>query len=104
MHDKLNYPEYNWSFDASTAPGVDSLLSTSDNDPWGKINTTCIGSACCMTGTEYDYSLNKCVPNNTLTSETFINMDNMNQVFTKHTSEFKKPDITMNSKIYPKNY
>ena len=104
MHDKLNYPEYNWSFDASTAPGVDSLLSTSDNDPWGKINTTCVGSACCMTGTEYDYSLNKCVPNNTLISETFINMDKMNQVFTKHTSEFKKPDITMNSKIYPKNY
>jgi hypothetical protein len=102
MHDKLNYPEYNWSFDASTAPGVDSSLSTSD--PWGSLNTTCIGSACCMNETEYDNGLNKCILNNQLTSETFINMDKMNQVFTKHTSEFKKPDITMNSKIYPKNY
>jgi len=107
MHDKLNYPEYTWTFDASTAPGPDMSLSASNNDPWGNINTTCIGSACCMSGTNYDYSLNKCVPNtntNTSTSEPFINMDKMNQVFTKHTSEFKKPDITMNSKIYPKNY
>jgi hypothetical protein len=109
MHDKLNYPEYAWTFDASTAPGPDMSLSASNNDPWGNINTTCIGSACCMSGTNYDYSLNKCVPNtstntSTSTSETFINMDKMNQVFTKHTSEFKKPDITMNSKIYPKNY
>ena len=106
MHDKLNYPEYTWTFDASTAPGPDMSLSASNNDPWGNINTTCIGSACCMSGTNYDYSLNKCVPNNanSITSEPFINMDKMNQVFTKHTSEFKKPDITMNSKIYPKNY
>lgn len=106
IHDKLNYPEYAWTFDASTAPGPDLSLSASDNDPWGKLNTTCIGSACCTSATNYDYSLNKCVPNNanTITSEPFINMDKMNQVFTKHTSEFKKPDITMNSKIYPKNY
>ena len=121
MHDKLNYPEYNWSFDASAAPTPDLSLSGS-NDPWGKINTTCIGPVCCTTGTNYDYTLNKCVPTSTSTSmntnmstnmntsmntsisENFINMDKINQVFTKHTSEFKKPDITMNSKIYPKNY
>ena len=125
LHDKMNYPEYNWSFDASTAPAPDLSLLAGNNDPWGKLNTTCIGPVCCTTGTTYDYTLNKCVPSTSTstsmstnmntnmntsmntsmnTTENFINMDKINQVFTKHTSEFKKPDITMNSKIYPKNY
>ena len=100
MHDKLNYPEYAWSFDASSAPGPDSSLSSAA-DPWGKLPTSCVGSMCCTSGTSFDDALGKCIPGS---KESFINMDQLNRVFTKHTGEFKKPDITMNSKIYPKNY
>ena len=109
MHDKMNYPEYNWTFDPSNAPGVDSSLSS---DPWASIPKSCIGSACCpgTSGpTMFDSGTGQCIRNLNPTpdpssSESFINMDKINEVFTKHTREFKKPDITMNSKIYPKNY
>ena len=103
MHDKLNYPEYAWTFDASAAPGPDT--SASNADPWAGLGATCIGSACCLSGTTFDTNLGKCVPESSAAStETFINMEQLNSVFTKHTGEFKKPDVTMNSKIYPKNY
>lgn len=105
MHDKLNYPEYAWTFDASTAPGPDA--NASNSDPWGGgLGSSCIGSACCTTGTIFDSGLGKCIPKSdtSSSSESFINMDEINRVFTKHTGEFKKPDVTMNSKIYPKNY
>ena len=105
MHDKLNYPEYDWTFDASAAPGPDTSASATNNDPWGGLGATCIGSACCLSGTTFDTNLGKCVPQSgPVSTETFINMDQLNRVFTKHTGEFKKPDVTMNSKIYPKNY
>ena len=104
MHDKLNYPEYAWTFDASSAPTPDANTDTSD--PWGSgLGSSCVGSACCTSGTTFDTTLGKCVPDSgQVTTETFINMDQLNRVFTKHTREFKKPDVTMNSKIYPKNY
>ena len=106
MHDKLNYPEYDWTFNASTAPPPDTSASASTSaDPWKKMKMDCIGRECCISGTVYDSGLNKCV-STTNKLESFINMDQLNDVFTKHTSKFKKPDITMNSKIYPypKNY
>ena len=110
MHDKLNYPEYNWTFDASIAPGLDPTLSTT-TDPWGNLNTTCIGQACCTEGMIHDFVLNKCVPDPavpknvtdpTTVTESF--MTDLNSAFTKHTYECKKPDIIMNSTVYPKNY
>jgi vacuolar-type H+-ATPase subunit I/STV1 len=104
MHDKLNYPEYTWPFDASTAPGPDSNANI--YDPWSKLPSSCIGSVCCTSGTTFDAELGKCIPSPLTPQESFINMnmDQLNQVFTKHTSQFTKPDITMNSIIYPKNY
>ena len=88
MHDKLNYPEYDWTFDASTAPGPDANASISD--PWGGgLGSTCIGSVCCTTGTIFDDGLGKCIPGTTPSPiESFINMDQINHVFTKHAIEF----------------
>lgn len=70
MHDKMNYPEYNWTFDASTAPGPDSA-SDSDKNPWPTIPKSCIGSTCCP-GTDgptiFDNELGQCIPNTYQTS------------------------------------
>jgi len=100
MHDKLNYPEYAWTFDPSLAPAPDSTSGVAD--PWPTLVRTCIGDECCTDGNTYDSVQNRCISNTG--TESFLNMDALNEIFTKHTSEFKKPDVTMNSKIYPKNY
>jgi len=97
MHDKINYPEYDWSFDTSKAPKPEINVSSDAKDPWTSYTRTCIGQDCCTENTIYDSTLNKCKP--VINLESFIN-----NTFTKHTKEFKKPDIIMNSIIYPKNY
>ena len=59
-HDNINYPEYDWNFDESKAP----LIDTSDpngNNPWKSVGITCIGQACCHPGTTYNSALNQCV-------------------------------------------
>jgi hypothetical protein len=68
MRDNLNYQEYNWHFNPSSAPKPSSSGAT---DPWlnSSLNVgTCIGQACCSTGQTYDTTLFKCVSNSTATA------------------------------------
>ena len=106
MHDKLNYPEYEWTFDPSAAPAPDATAS--NVNPWPTMLKSCLNDQCCPNGYIYDSVQNKCIlttaTSTTTGTESFLNMDTLNEIFTKHTREFKKPDVTMNSKIYPKNY
>lgn len=104
LRDPMNYQEYDWYFDPSTAP----TSSTSDSkDPWASSKLgggTCIGDACCSDGLVYDYDLNKCITStgettSTTTTETFVN-----NVFTKSTNNYKKPDVVLGSdNIQPNN-
>ena len=61
--DDMNYDEYHWNFNPAKAPGPPSKDLTTNVEPrlatgtWG----TCIGSACCSEGQEYNEDLNLCV-------------------------------------------
>jgi hypothetical protein len=91
LRDSMNYQEYDWYFDPSTAP---TATSSSTKDPWAsKVGgRTCIGDACCSDGLVYDYDLNQCITSNgeTTTTETFVN-----NVFTKSSNNYKKPDVVL---------
>jgi hypothetical protein len=65
--DNMNWDEYDWYFDQTTAPteSSSSSSSSSSNDPWTTPTVTCIGSACCYEGSAYDSVQNICVPNTT---------------------------------------
>jgi hypothetical protein len=93
LRDSMNYQAYDWYFDPSTAP---TSSADSSKDPWASKfgGGTCIGDACCSDGLEYDYDLNQCVTSNgeTTTTETFVN-----NVFTKPTNNYKKPDVVLGS-------
>jgi hypothetical protein len=100
MRDNMNYQEYNWYFDANSAP---TGSTGSSDDPWVTTNLTipgtCIGSACCSSNQTYDSSSNLCV--DATTTESFANNTNVltesmiNSVLTK-TSGKLKTDYTMN--------
>jgi hypothetical protein len=88
--DNMNYQEYNWYFDANSAP----TGSSSSDDPWdsGMNVGTCVGDACCSNGLTYDSSLNQCVASTTTTTtststttntESFVTESMVNQVLTK---------------------
>lgn len=66
----MNYQEYSWEFDKTTAPPIDTNYSTQGNaDPWAaSANITCLGSNCCYNGTTYVQSLNRCVPSSVAAS------------------------------------
>ena len=61
--DDMNYDEYHWNFNPATAPGPPSKDLMANVEPrlatgnWG----TCIGSACCSEGQNYNEDLNLCV-------------------------------------------
>jgi hypothetical protein len=78
--DNMNYQEYDWYFNAATAP---SDSSTSANDPWmSNINLgTCVGQQCCSNGQLWDASLNQCI--GTSTVETFMTEGMVEKMLTK---------------------
>ena len=61
--DSMNYQEYDWYFDASTAP----TGSSSGEDPWASLGSVgaCIGQACCSAGQLYDETIDQCVGSST---------------------------------------
>jgi hypothetical protein len=80
--DNMNWDEYNWYFDKSKAPTVQTIVnSESSSDPWQTPSIICIGSACCDTGSSYDSDKNICVLNTTsstrtnTTTESFTGLD-----------------------------
>lgn len=62
FHDEMNYQEYNWTVNTSKYPILDTT-STTSSSPWSSSPTTCIGQDCCLCGSTYDATLNRCVPN-----------------------------------------
>jgi hypothetical protein len=119
LRDPMNYQEYSWYFDPSTAP---TSTSTSTKDPWESSSSkfgSCIGDACCSDGLVYDSSLNQCVASDgtsssstssstsSTTSSSNNNMNSnsrnkqtttetfMNNIFTKTLNNFKKPDVIL---------
>jgi hypothetical protein len=100
MRDNMNYQEYDWAFDANSAP----TGSSSSSDPWASsINVgTCIGDACCSNGLVYDTSMNQCVPSTTSsstsssgTTETFITESMVNNVLTQKQPGKYKDDLNL---------
>jgi len=90
LRDPMNYQEYDWYFDPSSAP---TSTSSSSTDPWASNSKfgSCVGDACCSDGLVYDSSSNQCVISTTdTTTETFVN-----NIFTKSANNYKKPDVTL---------
>jgi len=78
--DNMNYQEYDWAFNAATAP---TASTTSTTDPWETDSTAaaCVGEACCSDGQTWDASLNQCVGDSTV--ETFLTETMINNALTK---------------------
>uniref|UniRef100_A0A6C0IHT5 Uncharacterized protein n=1 Tax=viral metagenome TaxID=1070528 RepID=A0A6C0IHT5_9ZZZZ len=129
--DSMNYQEYNWYFDAKTAPAANPSDSS---DPWASnngSNGTCMGQACCPNGLTYDISANKCIVNNSSAStsittatstdtstttdtstdtSTSATTDSSNttesfvsDIFTKHAANYNKSDVILGNNIKPRN-
>lgn len=101
MRDTMNYQEYDWYFDPSTAPSVES--STVEGDPWlsSSLGGTCIGQECCSENQTYDSSLNICMTNTSNTcniTETFVN-----DVLTKSQEKYKADVNLKENNIMPHN-
>ena len=65
----MNYNEYNWNFDKSTAPPNNTSGTGNGSDPWGgALSISCLGQNCCYEGTTYNDTLNQCVPNDVAAS------------------------------------
>ena len=97
MRDNMNYQEYDWYFDPSTAPKG----SADSTDPWltTALPSTCVGAACCSDGQVYDEVADICVTSGT-TTETFVT-----NVLTKTSGSLKndvnlKPPIPNNSESF----
>ena len=100
----MNYQEYDWYFDPSTAP---TSSSTDSKDPWASNSKfgSCVGDACCSDGLVYDSSLNQCITstgdsyNTTNTDETTTDETTTetfaNNIFTKLANSYKKPDVIL---------
>lgn len=106
LRDPMNYEEYNWYFNPSTAP---TSTTSNASDPWASKKASsnfgsCVGDACCSNGLVYDSSSNQCVistnsttttaststTTNATTTESFVN-----NVFTKNANIYKKPDVIL---------
>lgn len=100
--DNMNYQEYNWAFDQSSAPTTTSITET---DPWESTSdtvsgATCVGDACCLNGLVFDSANNTCVVSTTTTTESFETL--VNDVLTKPAiSGYHKPDVVL-GEVQPK--
>jgi len=98
--DNMNYDEYTWSFDPTSAPIADT--SQSESDPWSSTFNfgTCVGDNCCSEGLVYDSALNKCVAS----TESFKNNSNSNkklyEAFTKTQPNKYKADVNLSTNDY----
>jgi len=99
--DNMNYNEYNWAFDAKSAPKG----TGSDKDPWAGLGTlgTCIGEACCQPDQTYDNTLNQCISGGKkcvkeglqLLEGSYINEDTMYKGLTKTAPNKYKADVNL---------
>lgn len=96
----MNYQEFDWVFDPIRAPAPNGKT----DNPWD-INLdigTCIGEDCCSPGQNFDYSLNECVGDSTVSGFSTMTETMVNNVLTKHSGNHK-PVYTIdgNKKIKP---
>ena len=88
--DNMDFDEYNWYFDKSKAPALNTDVPTGSTagDPWEIKRGECIGPNCCGEGSSYDASQNLCVPLGTTTTntttESMMNMADINTIFSKY--------------------
>jgi hypothetical protein len=63
--DDINWDEYDWYFNKSTAPepSTTTTSASASANPWATPIVTCVGNECCYTGSIYDSTTNKCIPN-----------------------------------------
>jgi hypothetical protein len=65
----INYDEYDWSFDPSSAPKPESSVSTSGSGS-GSSGGICVGQQCCSDDQTYNVTMNMCIDNSDLSSST----------------------------------
>jgi hypothetical protein len=103
--DNMNYQAYMWSFNIKNAP---SSVNTDDKDPWASNLSigTCIGDNCCSNGMTFDSNTDKCVSSCSQNSkmDSTVKEKFMNNIFTKNSGLYRKPDVTLNNIIRPSNY
>lgn len=111
LRDPMNYEEYDWYFNPANAP---TSTVSDTTDPWASKTISsnfgsCIGDACCSDGLVYDSTSNQCVisdntitsTDNTTTNNISTDNDNkrretfVNNVFTKQSNNYKKPDVIL---------
>lgn len=103
LRDSMNYQAYDWYFNPASAP----TSTTSDtSDPWASKSSNfgnCVGDDCCSDGLIYDSSLNQCVISSSKSTETETETETekrktetfVNNIFTKQSNIYKKPDIIL---------
>jgi len=92
--DNMDYQNYDWYFDASSAP-VSGSSDVSGN-PW-TAEAGCINSNCCSSGTSFDASSNLCVRDGF--EDMYESMINNELITTSSTNRFKQN----NSSIFKPN-
>lgn len=86
IRDNMNYQEYNWAFNPPAGSYNESSASNT-TDPWGTgtPSLTCIGQACCYSGSTYDSTQNICIPNTSSSSSTLPTNTLANTTLTANT-------------------
>jgi len=98
LRDNMMFQEYDWGFDANSAPRASSIQAT---DPWASgSGNMCIGQACCDVGYTYNPTQNKCIASASSSSSSSKSgfIGHMLSKYHKH-AENKKPDYTMGDKL-----
>jgi len=99
--DNMNWDEYNWYFNKSTAP-IDSSTGK-EKDPWSNPTITCIGAECCTNGSVFDSSLNKCVSDGTCPKNETLTEPMISGVLGKYGFTLVRPVATIKENINPAN-
>lgn len=101
--DNMNWDEYNWYFNKSTAP-IDSSTGH-EKDPWVNPTITCIGAECCTNGSVFDSSLNKCVSDGTCSNpkDAPLTETMISGVLGKYGFTLVRPVATIQENIKPAN-
>jgi len=97
--DNMNYQEYDFYFDPTTAPKGNS----NGDDPWlsMKMPGTCVGEYCCSDGQTWDSNLNQCVGTSTVTksksskTEPFVTESMVNNILTQKQNGKYKDDVNI---------
>jgi hypothetical protein len=116
--DNMNFDEYDWYFDKTTAPTTSTETETSSSsDPWATPTYTCVGAECCNDNNTYDSNQNKCIPtatynanqatsSSTSTTETETEPETEEEaeveafeVLSKYASSTNYPDVRLHGNV-----